>query len=331
MALEEACARFPDEEPLHGAYARMLGRLGRVDDALEQVRRWAPSPWTAKLALKLLTRHGRAAEAGPYEAAVASTDPSDPTLVDSRAARLGEQPEALLRYIDDVLERDPGAVHALYYKCIALAALGRDAEAEALMALDRLVRTGSIPLPAGFADEQLFLRELRAEIGGNSSLHEDPAGHASRKGLRTRSFPPQDRATHALVREIKAQVAAYASSLPGHHPFAAAPPKRTSFSAWALIFGASGHQVLHHHPGAWVTGVYYVSAPPSAPPGGALRIGGLPAWAKVDPPWKVIDVEPLPGRLVLFPSYVPHETIPTQCDGERISVAFDVADADRTG
>jgi hypothetical protein len=60
-----------------------------------------------------------------------------------------------------------------------------------------------------------------------------------------------------------------------------------------------------------------------------LRVGGLPGWTAAKPPWPVVDVEPVPGRLILFPSYVPHETLPTGSDQTRISVAFDVADVRR--
>jgi hypothetical protein len=41
----------------------------------------------------------------------------------------------------------------------------------------------------------------------------------------------------------------------------------------------------------------------------------------------VIEVEPVPGTLLLFPSFVPHETVPPGEGAERISVAFDVAAA----
>jgi hypothetical protein len=41
-------------------------------------------------------------------------------------------------------------------------------------------------------------------------------------------------------------------------------------------------------------------------------------------PWKTRLVEPRPGRLVLFPSYMPHSTVPSDADGDRISIAFDV-------
>jgi hypothetical protein len=42
------------------------------------------------------------------------------------------------------------------------------------------------------------------------------------------------------------------------------------------------------------------------------------------PPWGVQEIEPVPGRLLLFPSFLPHATEPTGIAGARISVAFDV-------
>ena len=43
-----------------------------------------------------------------------------------------------------------------------------------------------------------------------------------------------------------------------------------------------------------------------------------------EPPWGTLQIEPVPGRLVLFPSCVPHATEASGVDGARISVAFDV-------
>ena len=111
-------------------------------------------------------------------------------------------------------------------------------------------------------------------------------------------------------------------------------PARATLTPWALLFRGAGHQQPHHHPGCWMTGVYYVSARcdvprPDSPGPGVIRIGRLPAWAGVEPPWPVLDIEPTPGTLLLFPSYVPHETLPPGDEAERISVAFDVAAADR--
>lgn len=327
--LRDACRRFPDNEPLHQELAATLGRLGDIEGALACAR-GRDAAWAPVFAFRLLIRHGRRDEAARLEAAVAAAAPADPDLLEWRVRRAREEPETLLRLAEDVLRNDSSAAHGLYYKAVALALLGRGAEAAELMALDRFLRIAPLPAPAGFDGGTAFREALRQEILANPGLHPDPAGHATRSGLRTRLFPVAgDRAAPALIQAIRAAVGDYADALSGDHPFVSARPSRASLIPWALIFRSGGHQVGHIHPGRWMTGVYYVSArsrdqSSSAPHPGAIRIGPLPEWAETDPPWPVIELEPVPGTLLLFPSFVPHETVPPGEEAERISVAFDI-------
>jgi hypothetical protein len=273
----------------------------------------------------LLAEHGRFAEAASFEAAVAAADPTDLNLLECRARRLRREPVELLRVADEVLALNPESSHALYYRAVALAQLGRGEEAAAIMAMDRFVQRLELPPPPGYQPGEGFRDSVRAEILANPTLHPDPAAHTTRNGLRTLAFPlPADRAAPALLDTIRDSIAAYAAGLEGDHPFVKSRPEMASFTAWAIVLRAAGHQQLHHHPKPWMTGVYYVAAPALAGNAGALRIGTLPPWAGVEPPWTVLDVPPRPGTLVLFPSFVPHETLPTGSESERISIAFDV-------
>jgi tetratricopeptide (TPR) repeat protein len=330
--LRDACARFPAYEPLHEELASLLGRLGRVDSALACAL-GRDSPWAPAFAFRLLIRHGRREEAAAFEPAAAAAKPADPDLLDWRLRERRGDPEAMLRLCDEVLAHDPGAAHALHARAIALAMLGRGGEAARLMALDTFLSIAPLAAPPEWGGEAAFREAVRAEILANPSLHPDPAGHATRSGLRTRTFPaPGDRAAPALAATIRSAVETYADGLSGRHPFVRARPARATFTSWALLFRGAGHQLLHHHPGCWLTGVYYVSARydeprPGVPPPGRIRIGGLPAWAGVEPPWPVLEIEPEPGTLILFPSFVPHETVPPGEAAERISVAFDVTGA----
>lgn len=326
--LEKACGLFPEHEPLHDARARALAEAGRLDAALSGLRGRARSPRAALTALQLLRRHGRLEEAAAFEAAVAAVLPADADLLECRAARLHDDPAGLLKASEEVLAHEPAAAHGLYYKAVALAQLGRGREAAALMALDRFVDRRPLPTPAGFDSSEAFRAAVAAEIRANPTLHADPVGYATRKGLRTGTFPAEgDRASVALVAALRREVQLYAEGLAGDHPFVAARPVQARFTPWALLLRGEGHQRLHYHPGRWLTGVCYLDAPRGGAGCGALRIGVLPEWAGVEPPWEVMEVEPVPGRLVLFPSYVPHATQPTGSDSERISVAFDVADS----
>lgn len=327
--LEAACRRFTDDEAVRSAFASALGRAGRLDSALAETGRSPGAAWAAKLEFRLLMRAGRFEHLEAREAALAEADPTDPDLLEYRALKWRDRPEKVLSICEQVQARDPGAMHALYHKALALIQLGRAGEAAELMGLDRYLRIAPLGAPDRFdGDEAAFLGQLGREIAANPTLHSDPAGHATRQGLRTATFPlPGDGAGQALVRAIKAKVGEYAAGLSGDHPFPAARPGLATFKSWALLFEGRGHQRHHHHPGPWLTGVYYVAAPAGPPRPGALRIGALPAWLDARPPWPVIDVEPAPGTLVVFPSFVPHETIPSGSDERRISVAFDVARA----
>jgi len=232
----------------------------------------------------------------------------------------------LLDLCDKLLDREPGNTNAIYHKVIALAALGRGDEASTLLGLDRWLWTGRPSLACG-EEGTRFLEHLRREIRTNPTLRQDPAGHATREGLRTRTFPAEsDTASFQLLDAIESAIEDYADSLSGEHPFVRARPRQLGLAAWGLIFAAEGHQLHHIHPGSWLTGVFYVSAPEESPRPGRLRVGGLPAWAGVEPPWPVIEIEPEPGTLVLFPSFVPHETVPSKSTTERISVAFDAGE-----
>jgi hypothetical protein len=283
--------------------------------------RWRERSWAARLALHLLAERGRFDEAAAWEEAVAAVAPADPDLLECRARRTRGDPAALLRLADAALAADQGASHALYYRAVALALLGRSAEAAAIVDVDRFLarsRLGDSP----------FRAKLKGEILANPTLRPDPAGHTTRHGLRSLAFPAAgDAAAPALLDRIRSAVGGYAAALAGDHPFVRARPARGVLTAWAIVLRGRGRQLLHHHPRPWLTGVYYVAAPEGRPPPGAIRIGRLPDWAGIAPPWPIREIAPEPGTLILFPSFFPHETLPTESDAERVSVAFDVDEA----
>ncbi|HEY5722227.1 MAG TPA: putative 2OG-Fe(II) oxygenase [Allosphingosinicella sp.] len=327
--LDFARARFPDDVDLVLAWAQAQAELGEIDASLAALLDREDDPRAASLAFDLLGRIGRGDEAARLEPIVAAADPADRSLIEALAKRhLPSDPAAMLEACEAALARSPGRSGAIYHKAVALALLGRAAEARETMGIHDFVHAAPLKTPAGFADEASFRTALAAEILANPTLHADPAGHATSKGLRTRTLPlPGDRATPALLASIGEAVCAYADGLAGDHPFVAGRPDRAALQAWALVFEGEGRQLAHRHPGGWMTGVYYVAAPEApahgGPRPGALRIGAPERSAGFDPPWPIVEIAPEPGLLVLFPSFVPHETISSGRDEKRISVAFD--------
>lgn len=133
----------------------------------------------------------------------------------------------------------------------------------------------------------------------------------------------------ALREAVRAAVAEHSAQLPPvdpRHPLLRARPARFTFTgAWSVRLTAGGHHANHVHPMGWLSSALYVVLPPDlgADEGGWLTLGEPQAQLGVDlPPHRLI--EPKPGFLALFPSWMWHGTRPFG-EGERLTVAFDVA------
>lgn len=240
---------------------------------------------------------------------------------------------SLLAFCEARLSENPAWTDANFFKAIALARLGRVEEARAVISLDDHVAICDLPPPPEYGDGEKFRQLLAAEICRNPTLGPDPRGKATRDGRQTRHLRQPDAvAIEALIRQIKCAVQNYVRQLGASNTgFAAGQPKMARLNIWAVVYGKEGRQKAHRHPGGWLSGIYYVAAP--RPHGanryrGPLMLGALdPQVHGVDPPWGTREIEPVPGRLVLFPSFVPHATQPSGVEGARISIAFDVVPA----
>lgn len=102
---------------------------------------------------------------------------------------------------------------------------------------------------------------------------------------------------------------------------------RIRFSgSWSVRLRDAGYHVNHVHPLGWISSALYVALPANSPSddrhAGWLKLGEPPEELGLNlGPTQLI--EPKPGRLVLFPSWMWHGTVPFSA-GERLTVAFDV-------
>ena len=133
------------------------------------------------------------------------------------------------------------------------------------------------------------------------------------------------------VREaIRATVAEHVAQLPERderHPLLAPERGRPiRFNgAWSVRLSGRGYHANHVHPLGWLSSALYIVLPPDLGQGdaGYLTLGEPQAQLKLPvPPTRLI--EPKPGRLALFPSWMWHGTRPFG-EGERMTIAFDVA------
>ena len=99
---------------------------------------------------------------------------------------------------------------------------------------------------------------------------------------------------------------------------------------WANINPKDGMNQPHIHPNSFFSGVYYVKSNPQA---GRLRIYDprpgaqivMPSRREGTPPnhlWRDVNINPIPGRIIMFPSWLWHSVEPNQSNDIRISVSF---------
>ena len=99
---------------------------------------------------------------------------------------------------------------------------------------------------------------------------------------------------------------------------------------WANINPRDGLNQPHIHPNSLFSGVYYIKSNPQA---GRLRIYDprpgaqiiMPVRKKGKPPrhlWRDANLDPFPGRIIMFPAWLWHSVEPNQSNDIRISVSF---------
>jgi uncharacterized protein (TIGR02466 family) len=114
--------------------------------------------------------------------------------------------------------------------------------------------------------------------------------------------------------------------------YSATPPESLGWtlSAWANVNQTGDSNTMHTHPGATWSGVYYVDHGESSATaeGTALHLSDpCPPRTNIffaDLLNATVRIKPVPGLMILFPSYLPHTVPPHRGDRPRISIAFNV-------
>jgi Tfp pilus assembly protein PilF len=193
---------------------------------------------------------------------------------------------------------------------------------------------GVVDLPPDDPASGWSLDELQASLERRHNARRAPTAQSVRGGSQTRGrlFGGDDPLLAAVASDLQAQVARWAASLPvdPRHPFLARASGQVRFSgSWSVRLWSSGQHVNHIHSQGWISSAFYVALPPSvAQPApsqgdaGCLRFGApLESLGLQLPARRVI--RPQPGRLVLFPSYMWHGTVPFDDHVPRLTIAFD--------
>jgi Flp pilus assembly protein TadD len=354
--LRAAIAARPDHVEAWNNLGVALARTGRTKDAIAAYRRaLALRPGFVEAALNLADALGDAPEAEAIAADILRRHAHHPRAANLLAAaheRRGDvagaiaiyraafdgvpnpaiginlamallktgDDQAALTLTDRLLDTTPAITTPLALKYIALDRSGARADVERLLALDRFVDVIDLP------HDPVFHVALEAELRAHPSLTFEPEGLVTRSGRQSDDLA--DARTPALAR--LAQLASdrlserHAALAGDDHPWLRARPDRWSLTLWGTILAPGGAVDPHIHAPNWLSGVYYPALPEAIDRAdeGGFAIGIFPDALGGGGTRRVYAARA--GRMILFPSWLWHATLPFAGAADRISFAFDL-------
>lgn len=341
--LEAAVARNPDALPLRVRYADLLRRAGFTEKAEAALREGlARAPETPPLLSSLgilLDENGRSAEALPFLQRAIALAPGIATQQAALADALLrlERPDEALQLIAPLRVQQPANQEWICYETTALRQLG-DPRYHELCDYDFMVQPYDVETPRGYANVAAFNEAFSESLKRLHVLDAHPLDQSLRNGSQTTRNLTQvsDPVIAAYIAVLDAPIRAYMAKMREHaqahpnHPWSGrVADKYRIAGAWSVRLKANGYHINHYHPAGWISSAYYVSLPASVSAGGNAQQG----WIKFGEPRYPTPgcgiekvVQPREGRLVLFPSYMWHGTIPFD-EGERLTAPFDAVPA----
>jgi len=163
------------------------------------------------------------------------------------------------------------------------------------------------------------------EAGQRWSREHRYAGYTSYSSLN--DLPRRDPAFADLAKLLTKHAAAFADDCAFN-----LSRKQKLDSLWVNLLRGPGHHSAHIHPHSIISGTLYVEVPKGS---GSIRFEDprLPMMMaaptrQADAPEELqpfVTVEPRPGLLLLFESWLRHEVLPGTGRGERLSISFNFA------
>jgi tetratricopeptide (TPR) repeat protein len=200
------------------------------------------------------------------------------------------------------------------------------------------VQVFDLPPPEGWADIRSFNLALADAL---TQLHTDaeaPIDQTLRHGSQTLGNVFEQ--SHPLLTELKACITRAIDDYIGllnamprddGHPLLGRTSTGWRFSdSWSSRLRSTGFHTPHVHPHGWISSCYYVALPATVAnanpsnPSGWINFGQPDIAVLGKDLTPRLAVQPRVGRLVLFPSFMWHSTVPFVDTEPRLTVAFDV-------
>ena len=240
------------------------------------------------------------------------------------------EPEAAMPLIEAVLKALPEDQVALSLQAVAWRQVG-DSRAAELYDYDTMVGAWTIDTPAPWTSLPAYLADLAVALRRLHGLTTHPLGQSLRHGTQTTASlkTSTDPAIRAFFTAIDGPIRQHVARL-GTGPD---PLRRRNTGAyrvsgaWSVQLSSGGYHAAHVHTEGWLSSACYIDLPDAVQGEGRpgwIGFGGAPFTP--DLPHQHFE-KPEPGKLVLFPSYMWHGTVPFEGDQSRLTIAFDVVPA----
>lgn len=329
-SLEEALARFPNAQPLWDTLLNVQLRRGSYDSLRSIVERAKAAGLNSPEFAIYEGIHSAEFDEETHPPALFGPAPDhvDQALGRWRVRHLlrVEAVDALIPLIDREFERDQTA--ELWAYAATAWRLAGDPRSEWLEGDERLV--GVLDLSKDLPPTGDLAETLRAlHVARGEYLDQSVRGGTQTDGpLLSRIDPVIRHLRKAIVGAVRQHAAQLPEVDPRHPMLRHRRDRRVRFAgSWSVRLRSGGHHSNHVHPLGWMSSALYISLPERASEdredSGWFTLGEPDEKLGLDlQPWR--KIEPKAARLVLFPSWMWHGTVPF-AEGERLTVAFDVA------
>ncbi|MHB8285374.1 MAG: putative 2OG-Fe(II) oxygenase [Caulobacteraceae bacterium] len=229
-----------------------------------------------------------------------------------------------------LLARNPLDQAALAYRATALRLLG---DPRYQPDYDGLVGVLRMDTPQGWPDLDSYLADLTTALGGVHAFKTHPLDQSLRHGSQASNLmASSDPVISAFFQAVDGPIRRHLAALgTGEGPVRSR--NRGGYDmvgAWSVRLRPGGFHTDHLHPAGWLSSACYIALPDAVQDAnkreGWLKFGE-PGIATAPHLPAERHVAPEPGRLVLFPSYMWHGTVPFTGDQPRLSIAFDLVPA----
>jgi tetratricopeptide (TPR) repeat protein len=225
--------------------------------------------------------------------------------------------------------RAPLDQNALALQATAWRLMG-DARYGQLYDYEGLVRPWRLETPKGWTHLDGFLADLAQALDGLHPFRTHPLNQSLRHGSQAADLKSsKHRVIQAVFEALDAPIRSHLGWLgPGKDPVRRRNGAGYAYQgAWSVRLRPGGFHVDHVHPEGWLSSACYIALPDAVAQTrdreGWIKFGepGIATLPKLAPEH---FVQPEPGMVVLFPSYMWHGTVPFGGEAPRLSLAFDL-------